>query len=154
MCVSFQRRLLPQAEAQSEEAWKDLSRLGWLCRRPFLNGHSMVSPGLALASEARKDQRRSQRAAELGLAWPPPPVRRAVGRPPLQQQYEERLYRELMEDNYAALSHLTHSTVPGWWKPKGPLRMPMEACCSWPQCDGSARGCSCCSWPQCDGSAS
>ena len=84
-----------------------------------------AEPGLALASEARRDAKRAERAQELGLVWPPPPKKRGVGRPTDQALYEERLYAELRKDNFAALSHLTDAVMPPWYKHRGPLRMPL-----------------------------
>ena len=85
-----------------------------------------AEPGMALASETRKDERRAQRARELGMPWPPPPVSaRRVGRPTSQQRYEQRIYEELLGDNFGAIAHLTDAVAPAWWKPKLPLALPL-----------------------------
>ena len=82
-------------------------------------------PGMALASESRKAERRAQRAAEIGLPWPPPAAGRSVGRPTIQKRWEERIYEELLADNFSAIAHLEDSRAPSWWKPALPLSMPL-----------------------------
>ena len=90
-------------------------------QKTFFEWAQPGEPGVALASEARKDQMRSAMSFHGHLL----PHSVAFGRPPLQQLYEERLYSELMADNFGGLARLTDSIMPGWWKPKSPLRMPL-----------------------------
>ena len=82
-------------------------------------------PGVALASESRKQERRVQRAAKIGLPWPLPAAGRSVGRPTIQTRWEERIYEEFLADNFSAIAHLTDARAPAWWKPKLPLSMPL-----------------------------
>ena len=86
------------------------------------------------AAERRVEEQRAADCARVGLAWPRSAVskkKRDPGRPPLQELYEEELYRLILRNQLPA--SVTHD-VPRSWSPGCDLNEPDLAllCCRRP----------------------
>ena len=76
------------------------------------------------AAERRIEKQRAADSARVGLAWPRSAVskkKRGPGRPPLQELYEEELYRLILRNQLPASA--THD-VPRSWSPGCDLNEP------------------------------
>ena len=78
-------------------------------------------------SESEKTEKRKAVAAEIGLAWPPPKKQKKVGAPSRQQQWTDRLYQALANDQFATVCAASASQVPDWWARGMPLDGPPES---------------------------
>ena len=77
------------------------------------------------AGEEALSRKRQQKAAEVGLPWPPPAQKkRRVGAPSRQDLWQDRLYNLLGENKFQMVKAAGSATVPPWWRKGMPVDGP------------------------------